>query len=242
MTPSRQSRRDEFAEKGFLIVPGLFRKEEVKTIKTQIQTVLDEVRREAIDAGRDPEKVINHGVYVGLAVHSSFFRQAVCDERLVSLMEAAIGPNVEFISDKVVFKSHDQDYGTPWHQDWSYWYGSHKVTAWVALDDATPDNGCLRLVPGSHRMAVNHEGDASDGKGFVHRLDANAVDENQVVTATMEAGGVVVFHDLLLHASYQNVSGRDRWCWLPTYRDARAEDPEYAWAQAATVVRGSKSA
>src|SRR5690606_9748522 len=138
--------------------------------------------------------------------------------------------NVEFLSDKAVFKNHEEDFGTPWHQDWSYWYGSHTVSVWVPLDDVTPENGCLRLVPGSHRMVVTHDGAADDDHGFNHRIDAAQIPAEAVVTAPLEAGGAIIFHDLTLHASHDNTSGKDRWVWIPTYRDASAEDPDYEWA------------
>jgi ectoine hydroxylase-related dioxygenase (phytanoyl-CoA dioxygenase family) len=238
--PSIHELREQFQQDGYFIVPNLFSREETQALKTEIQRVLEEVRQEAITKGQDPKRVAAHGVYVGLAARSPLFRQAVRDARMADLMEAAIGPNVEFLSDKVVFKSHDKDFGTPWHQDWSYWYGTHKVSAWVPLDDATVENGCLRVLPGSYLAPVTHDGVGSEDKGFVHQLKPESVDESRAVTVELEAGGAIVFHDLTLHASHANTSGRDRWVWIPTYRDARAEDPEYSFAVATAVVRGSK--
>jgi ectoine hydroxylase-related dioxygenase (phytanoyl-CoA dioxygenase family) len=51
----------------------------------------------------------------------------------------------------------------------------------------------------------------------------------------------VVFHDLLLHASFPNTSGADRWALISTYRDAAAPDQDYDWAKAAFVVSGRKA-
>jgi phytanoyl-CoA hydroxylase len=240
MTLSSVDLAEQFSRDGYLIVPNLFTRDEAQQLKTEIQQILEGVRQEARAAGKDPNRAVRHGVFVGLAARSDLFKQAVQDPRLVEVLKAAIGPNVEFLSDKVVFKSHDEDFGTPWHQDWSYWYGSHKLSVWVALDDATEENGCLMLVPGSHRDARLHDGDSSDDKGFAHRIDTDAIDPETVVSAPIEAGGAIVFHDLTLHASHQNRSGRDRWVWIPTYRDAQAEDPEYSWAVAATVVAGTR--
>ena len=104
----------------------------------------------------------------------------------------------------------------------------------------TVENGCLKLFPGSHKSAIVHDGDASDGHGFGNRLRPDAIDENLAVTAELEAGGAVFFHDLTLHSSYPNRSGAERWVWIPTYRDAKAEDTDYPWAVAAKVLRGEK--
>ena len=227
-----------FARDGFAVVPNLFRLEEVKIFKEEIQGILQKVRQES--EGEDsPGKFVDEtGVYVGLAGRSSLFRQAVRDERLVDILEAIIGPNVEFLSDKVVYKDEDTHIASPWHQDWPYWEGTHKISVWVALDDATPENGCLKLLPGSHRGTVIHDGDMSDGSGFGHRIRPETIDENAAVTAPLEAGGAVFFHDLTMHASHPNAERRERWTWVPTYRDAQAEDPPYSFEVANVVVRG----
>ena len=227
-----------FARDGFVVVPNLFRREEVKVFKEGIQKILEEVRRES--GGEDSPKAMLDatGVYVGLAGRSGLFRQAVRDERLLDILEAILGPNVEFLSDKVVFKDTERHVASPWHQDWPYWEGTHKISVWVALDDATPENGCLKFLPGSHRGSVVHDGDRSDGSGFGHRIRPDTVDENAATTAPLAAGGAVFFHDLTMHASHPNTERRERWTWVPTYRDAQADDPPYSFAVANAVVRG----
>jgi phytanoyl-CoA hydroxylase len=239
MSMSSTELKEAFTRDGYIVVPHLFSQDEVQALKLEIRRVLDEVRQEAEQAGKDAQNLFSNGVYVGLAARSSLFRQALRDERLLDVLEALLGPNIEFLSDKAVFKDAEKDFASPWHQDWSYWQGSHKISAWVALDDATPQNGCLKVVPGSHRTTVLHNGDASDNLGFVHRLRSDAVDERSEVTAPLEAGGALFFHDLTLHASHPNTSHQDRWVWIPTYRDAQAEDPFYPWAVAAAVVHGT---
>ena len=227
-----------FARDGFVVVPKLFRRDEVKLFKEGIQEILKEVRQES--EGEDgPRKMVDEtGVYVGLAARSEMFRQAVRDSRLVDILEAILGPNVEFLSDKVVYKDEETHIASPWHQDWPYWEGTHKISVWVALDDATPANGCLKLLPGSHLGSVIHDGDMSDGSGFGHRIRPETIDEGMAVTAPVEAGGAVFFHDLTMHASHPNTERIERWTWVPTYRDAQAEDPPYSFAVANYVVRG----
>ena len=227
-----------FARDGFAIVPNLFRREEVKGLKEGIQEILDEVRQESSAETSRRAMLDATGVYVGLAARSALVRQVVRDERLLDILEAIIGPNVEFLSDKVVYKDTETHAASPWHQDWPYWEGTHKISVWVALDDATPENGCLKLMPGSHLGSLIHDGDSSDGIGFGHRVRPETVDESAAVTAPLEAGGAVFFHDLTMHASHPNTERSERWTWLPTYRDAQAEDPPYSFAVANAVVRG----
>jgi len=238
MHPARTEISDAFAQNGYAIVPHLFDRAEAQALKVEIRDILETIRHEATAAGKDPKRIADHGVSVGLAVRSSVFRQAVRDERLLDILEVILAPNIEFLSDKAVFKSDHMTFASPWHQDWHYWHGAHKISLWVALDDATVENGCLKLYPGSHKAAVVHDGKANDGHGFGHWLRPDAVDETKAVTAELEAGGAVFFHDLTLHASHPNRSGADRWVWIPTYRDAQADDLDYSWSVAAAVVRG----
>ena len=96
-------------------------------------------------------------------------------------------------------------------------------------------SSCLARIAGS----VIHDGDMSDGSGFGHRIRPETIDENSAVTAPLEAGGAVFFHDLTMHSSHPNTVRGERWTWVPTYRDAQADDPEYSFAVANVVVRGT---
>ncbi len=232
MSIDKSTLQSDFENTGFAIVPNLFSRDEAQRLKQECIDILKAVKEETgHEAG--------NGVLVGLAARSPVFQEAVGDGRLLDVLEKILAPNIEFLSDKVVFKSETMTFASPWHQDWHYWHGAHKFSIWVALDDATVDNGCLKLFPGSHKSAIVHDGDASDGYGFGNRLRPDAVDENLAVTAEIEAGGAVFFHDLTLHSSHPNISGEERWVWIPTYRDAKAEDNDYPWAVAAKVVRGN---
>ena len=145
------------------------------------------------------------------------------DERLLDILEAILGPNVEFLSDKVVFKDTERHVASPWHQDWPYWEGTHKISVGVALDDATPENGCLKLLPGSHLGSVIHDGDRSDGSGFGHRIRPETVEESAAISAPVEAGGAVFFHDLTMHASHPNTERRERWTGSQPFAMRRAK-------------------
>jgi phytanoyl-CoA hydroxylase len=233
----------EFDENGFVKVEGLFSADEVAAFKEEIRGILDAARAAAIARGGAPGGVAADGVYVGLAAGSDFFRRVARDDRLLDALEPVLGPNIEFLSDKVVFKAADVDYGSPWHQDWPYWEGAHKVSVWIALDPSTPENGCLKLLPGSHRQAAQHANvTAPAGEGFGLRLRPGEVDESQAVAVPAAPGDAVLFHDLTLHASFPNRSGRDRWALISTYRSASEPDLAYDWAVAAEVVRGARVA
>ena len=224
---------ETFQRDGYVVVPNLFSAEEVGAAKAEVRRVLDEVKSER--SGRD------NGVYVGLTLRSALFKNLNGDPRIADVWEQIFGSNIEFWSDKIVYKSAGVDFGSPWHQDYMYWKGAHKYSVWIALDDATPDNGCLKFIPGSHRSEVAHGGADSDGVGFSNRLKPEDVDESKAAICPATKGTAVLFHDLTLHSSFPNTTGKDRWALISTYRDASQDDIPYDFAKAAFMVRGTRT-
>ncbi|MBI3832119.1 MAG: phytanoyl-CoA dioxygenase family protein [Planctomycetes bacterium] len=232
-----EDRKTAFERDGFVIVEDVFTREEVAAAKDEIRRILAKVRTKDKD-GNAPK---DNGVFVGLTLNSAHFKKMNADPRMVDVLEQVVGPHLEFWSDKVVYKSAGVDFGSPWHQDWMYWKGAAKFSVWVALDDATPENGCLKLIPGSHKRHFDHGGSDSEGVGFNNRLRQEDVDESKMVIAPARAGTAVFFHDLTLHASFPNKSGKDRWALISTYRDASKDDIKYEFAKAAFMVRGEQT-
>ena len=235
----KENKAAQFQKDGYVIVEELFSPEEMAQAKAEARAVVEKVRSEGNE--------LKAGVYVGLTIASPLFRKINADPRIVDVLEEIVGPNLEFWSDKVVFKSASVDFGSPWHQDWTYWKGANKFSVWLALDDTTVENGCMKLLPGSHQGLVHHGGDASEKLGlsstgvgaFVNRLRSDEVDESKAVIAPLRAGGAIFFHDLTLHASFQNKSGKDRWAMISTYRDASKDDLDYDFAKGAFMARGT---
>ncbi len=219
--------KSTFETQGFIAVRGMFTQADAATFKAECRLILE-------------RNTAHAGVFVGLAANSALFRALARDPRLLDALEPLLGPNIEFLSDKVVLKSATTTAGSPWHQDWPYWEGLHKISVWIALDTATPENGCLKMLPGSHKSVAVHDGVAGAGEGFGHRLRPEAVDESKAVVLPCAPGDVVLFHDLTLHASFPNVSGQDRWSVISTYRSASEPDIDYRWSVAKEIVRGQR--
>lgn len=221
----------KFAASGYVILEELFSEDEVRELKAETARVLAEVRQ------NKGEKALRSGVYVGMSAASAKFREAAAKPALVAALKAIIGEKVTFLSDKVVFKNGAVEFGTPWHQDYPYWEGSHKFSVWIALDDALPENGCLKFWPGSHLQGYRHHAAADVGDtGFASRLEESEIDNSQIVDMPARRGTAIIFHDLLFHASYPNLTGKDRMALISTYKDGTLADPDYAWAVAAFEV------
>ena len=103
---------------------------------------------------------------------------------------------------------------TPWHQDGEYWPIDplSTCTVWIAIDASTVDNGCLRVIPGSHkpqRLAKHSEKD-SPGLALNLELDGNEFDESQAHDIILEPGQISLHDVYLYHGSEANLSDHPR--------------------------------
>lgn len=105
-----------------------------------------------------------------------------------------------------------------WHQDrWTDLDRDPLITVWTALDPATKDNGCVQIVPGSHRELLNPE----HGSGFLTDEQANEIAErSDTVYLELEAGQVVLLHNHMLHTSDVNRTDQSRRAFSVCYMDA----------------------
>ena len=130
--------------------------------------------------------------------------------RIVSALTAVIGPNVKAMQSMLFIKSEGKP-GQAWHQDEFFIpTRDRSLTAvWIALDDATVENGCLWVLPGSHRRGVLYPAREQDDPRFdctTEAFDFPYTDADSV-PVEIPAGTALVFNGYLLHRSLEN-SGR----------------------------------
>ena len=148
-----------------------------------------------------------------LVQHDPFWVRLVSDERLLDLAEQFIGPNIALFASHYICKpSHD---GQPvlWHQDGSYWPldPMEVITLWLAVDDSTPENGCMRVIPRTQRMDLSELKDRSDVANVLGSgMDENLVDESKAVDIVLKAGDVSIHHPNVVHGSLGNFSDKRR--------------------------------
>jgi len=133
------------------------------------------------------------------------------DPRLGELLGDLLGDDVDCFLSQFIFKNRGA-LGQPWHQD--AWYfrmePSDQVGAWLAVTEATLDNGPLWVLPGSHREPVHDvEADRRPGAqlGYVEITDHDTGDG---VPVLLDPGDLLLFHAHLLHRSTDNASGAPR--------------------------------
>ena len=129
----------------------------------------------------------------------------VGDRRLVDLAARFVGPDVALFASHYISKPPG---GRPvlWHQDAGYWplEPMAVVSLWLAIDPSTPDNGGLRVVPGSHHGGVHDRRRRTDVENVFGDESAVDVDEAAAVDIVLEPGDVEIHHPALLHASGPN--------------------------------------
>ncbi len=138
--------------------------------------------------------------------------------KLLNIMEDLLGTSaIWFFADKAMLKPPKIGVEKPWHQDLPYFpfepkdeSGIH-VAAWIALDEATVENGCMQYIPGSHKLG-NITTSHVDTHGLGHlAADLSKVDTSKSVIVEAKPGDVS-FHDgLTLHYSSPNTSDKPRW-------------------------------
>jgi ectoine hydroxylase-related dioxygenase (phytanoyl-CoA dioxygenase family) len=102
----------------------------------------------------------------------------------------------------------------PWHQDKSYWPDANSnpvITVWIPLVDATPENGCLHLMPRTHRKRMlQYQHETYSGTGYLE-VDGRHIKKREVVVLPVKAGSAILFNDRCLHMSTPNNSDHVRW-------------------------------
>lgn len=102
----------------------------------------------------------------------------------------------------------------PWHQDSSYFGADTQqsliITCWIPLVPVDVSNGCLQVIPGTHRLPVQaHRTESREGQFL--ELDESLVDESRAVNCLMQPGDVLLFNNLVVHRSLPTQSDTIRW-------------------------------
>ncbi|MDE2749629.1 MAG: phytanoyl-CoA dioxygenase family protein [Chloroflexota bacterium] len=99
----------------------------------------------------------------------------------------------------------------PWHQDINFWPIEPPVntSAWIAIDEVTAENACVRLIPGSHRQFLQHSRAPAE-MAIAEMVDPDAYDEDLAVNMELKPGEFFLFSERLLHTSGENNSDKRR--------------------------------
>lgn len=147
-----------------------------------------------------------------MMTHDPFWVRLISDDRLLDVAEQFIGSNIALFGSHYICKPPRDGQAVLWHQDGSYWplEPMEVVTLWVALDDSTPENGCMRVIPGTQYMDLQELKKRTDVANVLESgMDESLVDESKAVDVVLRAGDVSVHHPNVIHGSNANTS--DKW-------------------------------
>jgi len=145
-----------------------------------------------------------------------FWVRLVSDERLLDIAERFVGPDIALFASHYIAKRPRDGQAVLWHQDGSYWplQPMRVVTLWLAVTDSDPENGCMRVIPGTQHMSLLSEDELEkrdDGTNVLGSgIAADQVDKSQAVDVVLKAGDVSVHHPNVIHGSNANTSPRWR--------------------------------
>ncbi len=208
-----------FRRNGYVLLDNLFSEAEVRILLDAVETgarVAENTRATSDASGKSARLAIWHelGNDIWTAV-------STCP-RIVNNIRILLGEEVAFFHGKVMFKDAHEGGAWEWHQDYGYWYSQgfvfpRMISAFIALDACTRENGCLRVLRGSHRLGrLDHVRvgtqtgtDPARIEGIEPLFDC--------INCEMSPGSVLFFHCNLLHSSAPNTSSRHRRSFIICY-------------------------
>ena len=203
--------QNNFNNDGYIIKKNLFSEDEINKLKKFIESSSDK-KNDARETRSSTGKLS-----ITLWDHPSddLFGKFSTNERIVKPMEEYLGDEVYHYHSKIIWKK-PGDGGFDWHQDYGYWYHNACLypdmgSCFIMLDRATKENGCLKVLKGSHKVGRIGHGvsDTPEQTADMERItELEKRHESAYITA--EPGDVLFFHANLLHSSDENKSSDSR--------------------------------
>jgi phytanoyl-CoA hydroxylase len=204
---------------GYVMVPKVFPANELAAIDQELDRLIAIPGMESSNPGRA-------GWIYDVARKSEMTRQFAEDERLLALVEAVVYPGLAIHSSKLVTKPPHTQEICHWHQDESFYmkpedsstHSKRRMSVWVPLQDATLDNGCLWVVPGSHKWGIE-EWVWQDNGTCQKRITKHEWAEQHAIPLPVEAGSVVLFTAWTWHHSKNNHTDGIRRAYIVSYQE-----------------------
>ena len=136
------------------------------------------------------------------------------DDSVLDTVEQLIGPDIGLWSSHFISKEPKIGRATPWHSDAGYWKGRFDVftgiiTVWLAIDRSDEGNGCMRVIPGTHRTP-DGEYVPVDGGANTFDTEIAGVDEQKAVYFELDPNECSLHDSRLIHGAKANTSDRRR--------------------------------
>jgi phytanoyl-CoA hydroxylase len=222
---TREAQQEFFDRNGYLVVEDIISQPQLEELRGMIDKVLDgelkpeldesiddftiqyepEVKDDPSVPRRDKVRVVFHLCHT----HPFFWNHATRPE-LLDVVENLLGPDITLYTDQMFVKPPHHGSEVPFHQDSAYWTPLEPpslLSCWLAIDDATVENGCVHVLPGTHKQLLPHR--TFDGPQSLGLL-AEDMDTSGEIPVPLKAGSAMFHHSCLIHRSFPNRSDRGR--------------------------------
>lgn len=203
----------DYDRDGYLILESALDRALVSAVRAEATAICRGARGDIDGAARvHPHEAAATALARYLCIHfphkiSPLMAEVARLPAVVDVLTTIVGPNVKMMQSMLFIKAAGKP-GQAWHQDEAHIPTRDRslTAAWIALDDATVDNGCLWVLPGSHRAGVLHAVRHHDDPRFDHTPEAYGFEHRhtEAVPVEVPAGSVLFFDGYLLHRSLPN--------------------------------------
>ena len=233
---------EQFRELGYFVTEPMWDAPRLDVVAAEFDRLHALAVREAEAAGDAAfaERLRVDGVAVGQAhAKSGVLREFVRSPIYLEACAKLVGPDADLYYNQAVIKPPRTGARLAWHQDSGYLATEplEYVTCWTAISRASVDNGCVWVIPGSHRGGLlEHRLDPATGQKVP---DVGADAQRRALAIEAEPGQVAVFSSLLLHMSGPNTTGQARKSYVPQYHHPHAVGRETGrpWGDRFPVLR-----
>ena len=218
-SPDLEREAASFWKRGYVVVPGAFKKEEMAVLKEIVgrHAGMKAHAARALERSAGATRPSFETIFVWNDTGGrDAFAKATRSHRIIDRLEAIFGDEVYVYHNKIALK-YPGVVGFSHHQDYAYWYKMGNLhpdmaTCFIAVDRATRRNGCLKLVEGSHVLGrIDHvERDGVSDSGVDPERLEQVLERMPEVPIELESGDAVIFHCNVLHASDDNRSDESR--------------------------------
>ncbi len=250
--PTAADYKTRYVAQGYVTFPEMLDRSEVDRLQAALAELLDEASRVPNDqpttekfsfTWSDTGQRHVRRIFNPIAHHQAFM-DLVHHPRILDAVESLIGPDIALHHTKLNLKPPASGQARfEWHQDYPFFpHTNHDLVAVaVHIDESTDENGCLRVIPGSHTLGPLEHKFAADGAFSSQIRDQGAIpDPSRWVNVTSPAGGVEMHHCNMLHSSTANRGVRPRSAVIIQYRaaDNVQVSPHVPHAGYGAIVRG----
>lgn len=170
----------------------------------------------------------------GVVEHDDLFYELATKDAIVGPVTQLLGPDLKLFRSAVLMKPPQIGSEKGAHQDAPYWpiQPQDECSVWIPLDRATPENGCMQVIPGGHKRGPLPHVSVQDD----YVIDEDHYEREDLEPLPMEAGAGLFFHALLPHYTRPNDTDRWRRAVVFSYMSARSrptEDDEAEYLQIA---------